>query len=145
MTHPRQLRAFVFGVPAPFATTALARAAAWRRVVAVGAALGLPRDVQESDITRIGPVSATLPLSTFPRRVYWSKPRRIDAGPLAGSIIVVLDVALPQIAALDGQVLAVPATYNGIAVPGGAGTVTINLSAGVPLTSSHDGVEEELT
>lgn len=142
MSHAtRQLRAFVFGVPTPFATTALARAAAWRRVAAVGTALGLPKTPSESDIVRVGG-GIHVPLAQL-RQVYWSKPRLIQGGPLAGSIVVVLDVALPQIAALDGQTLAVPATYNGIAVPGGAGTVTINLSAGVPPTSDHGGVEEE--
>lgn len=143
MSHPRQLRAFVFRVPTPFATTLAARIAAWRRLVAIGAALGWPRSPSESDITRIGPVSQTVPLAALPRWVYWSKPRRIDAGALAGSIVVVLDVGLPAIAALDGQTLAVPATYDGRAVPGGAGTVVINLAAGVAITADHDGEEED--
>lgn len=98
MAHTRQLRAFVFKTPTPFATTAAARTAAWRR---------------------------------------------IDAGPLAGSIVVLLDVGVPAIAALDGLVLPVPATYDGVAVPGGAGNVTINLGAGVAITGDHGGAEED--
>jgi hypothetical protein len=144
VSHPRQLRAFVFAVPSPFATTALARAAAWRRIVAVATALGWPKTPSEADVVRVGG-GIHVPIAELPRWVYWSKPRRIDTGPLAGSIVVILDVALPAIAALDGQVLAVPATYDGIAVPGGAGTVTINLSAGVAITRDHEGTEESPT
>lgn len=84
-----------------------------------------------------------MPLSALPRWVYWSRPRRIDAGPRAGSIVVILDVNRPAIAAVDGLVLPVPATYDGRNVPGGAGTVTINLAAGVALTADHDGAEED--
>ena len=142
MTHPREMRAFVFGVPLPFATTALARAAAWRRLVAIGVALGWPRTPIEADVERVGG-GIHVPLDQLMRRVYWSRPRAIDTGPLAGSIVVVLNVALPAIAALDGLTLPVPATYDGRAVPGGAGTVTINLAAGVAITSDHDGAEED--
>lgn len=42
----------------------------------------------------------------------------------------------------DSDTPPVPATYDGIAVPGGAGNVTINLGAGVAITSQHDGAEE---
>lgn len=142
MSHPREFRAFVFRVPTPFATTVAARVAAWRRLVAIGVALGWPRSPTEADVVRIGG-GIHVPLSELSRRVYWSRPRRIDAGPLAGSIVVVLDVSHPEIAALDGVPLEVPATYDGRAVPGGAGSVTLNLSAGVLLTSDHDGVEED--
>jgi len=37
----------------------------------------------------------------------------------------------------------VPATYDGRAVPGGEGTVTVNLSGGVAVTADHTGVEED--
>jgi hypothetical protein len=142
MSHPRQPRAFVFKVPSPFATTTAARAAAWRRIVAIGAALGWPRAPLESDVERVGG-GIHVPLAELTRRVYWSRPRRIDAGPLAGSIVVVLDVGHPQIAPLDGVTLAVPATYDGRSVPGGAGTVVISLSAGVAITADHEGDEED--
>lgn len=142
MSHPRQLRAFVFRVPAPFATTNAARAAAWRRLVAIGNALGWPKAPTEADVVRVGG-GIHVPLAQLPRWVYWSRPRVIGAGPLAGSVAVVLDVNLPAIAALNGQTLAVPATYDGRAVPGGAGTVTIDLSAGVAITGDHEGAEEE--
>lgn len=144
MSHTRQLRAFVFRVPTTFATTAAARVAAWRRLVAIGAALGWPRSPTEADVVRVGG-GIHVPLAQLPRWVYWSRPRRIDAGPLAGSIVVVLDIGIPAIAALDGVTLNVPATYDGRSVPGGAGTVVINLSAGVAITADHEGVEEDPT
>lgn len=142
MSHPRDLRAFVFRVPTPFATTAAARAAAWRRLVAIGVALGWPRSPTEADVTRVGG-GIHVPLAQLPRWVYWSKPRRIDTGPLAGSVVVVLDVNVHAISDLDGQTLPVPATYDGRAVPGGAGSVLIDLSAGVAITADHDGAEED--
>jgi hypothetical protein len=135
-------RAFIFRVPSPFATTAAARVAAWRRLVAIGVALGWPHIPTESDVIRVGG-GIHVPLAQLPRWVYWSRPRRIETGPLAGSIVVILDVSLPAIAALDGQTLPVPATYDGRVVPGGAGTVLIDLSAGVAITADHDGTEED--
>lgn len=141
MSHVRQMRAFVFKTPTPFATTAAARTAAWRRIVAVAVALGWPHDPTERDVVRVGG-GIHVPLAELPRWVYWSRPRRIDAGPLTGSIVVILDVGVLVIAALDGLSLPVPATYDGVAVPGGAGNVTINLSAGVLLTGDHDGETE---
>ena len=136
------MRAFVFGVPAPFATTNAARAAAWRRIVAVATAFGWPHDPTESDYVRVGG-GIHVPLADLPRWVYWSRPRVITGGPLTGSVVVFLDPARPAIAALDGLVLPVPATYDGVAVPGGAGNVTISLGAGVPVTSDHLAGDEE--
>jgi len=139
------MRAFLFRVPSPFATSVGARNAAVRYVAAIATALGLPRDPTEAELTRIGPASLALPLSEIPRRRWWARPRRIDAGPLSGSWVIVLDVAHPAIAALDGRTLPVPSTYDGRSVPGAATnpTVTINLSAGVAISGDHDGEEEE--
>jgi hypothetical protein len=136
-------RAFVLGVPSPFATTTAARAAAWRRLVAIAVANGWPRVPSESDVQRVGG-GIHVPLGQLPRWVYWSRPRAIATGPLAGSIVVVLDVDSPLIAPHLGTTLPVPATYDGRAVPGGAGTVAIPLaSAGVPIGSDHEGAEEQ--
>ncbi len=135
-------KAFIFRVPAQFATTNAAKIAAWRRLVAIGVAIGWPLAATEADVVRVGG-GIHVPLAELPRRVYWTKPREITSGTLAGSVVVILDIAHPSIAALDGVVLPVPATYDGRAVPGGAGNVTINLSSGIAITADHDGEDVE--
>lgn len=117
-------RVFTFRQGQPFATIAAARASCIRHLVAISVALGYPRDHTEAEVVRVGG-GVHVPIAQIVTR-WWARYRS-----LADGAAFVLDVSRPEVASLDGQTLVVPATYLGRAVPGGAGTVTIDLSRGV--------------
>ena len=108
--------------------------AARRLVVAISAALGLPRTLTDADVRRIGGTRTPLP-----RVRAYTNVHEIRRGRLAGKFVVPVDP--DALVAFDGTVLAVPATYDGRAVPGGAGTVRLNLAAAELPSSDHDGDE----
>jgi hypothetical protein len=139
MTRIRQPRAFLFRQGQPFATVAGARAACARYAVALSAHFGYPKQPTEADVTRVGG-GIHVPLSEM-RWTWWTRVRRLPDG-----AALILDVAHPAIAALDGAVLPVPVTYDGRTVPGGGGTVTIDLSRGVEIGDDVlDAAEEDPT
>jgi hypothetical protein len=130
-------RAFVFRQGQPFATVNAARAACARYAVAVAAHFGYPKQPTEADVTRVGG-GRHVPLASL-RWTWWARVRRLPDG-----AALILDVAHPTIAALDGAVLPVPAEYDGRTVPGGGGTVMIDLSRGVEIGADvADAAEED--
>jgi hypothetical protein len=92
------------------------------------------------------PLGANSPAA---RRVrYFVRPRRVPVGHPLRALniigIVLVPVDHPLIAPLDGMVLPIPLTYDGISVPqNGTTTVTINLAAGRAYDRTTDDVDEE--
>lgn len=110
-------------------------ASAVRHAVAISVALGYPK----TEGTPVGPLAR--PARLIP---YFLRPRRPPVGhPLAGQGVIIAPIDRPDIAALHGQTLPVPATYLGRSVPGAPTTVTINLNAGVAFNPAQHEVEEE--
>lgn len=114
-----------------------ARRGAIRAAVAISHALGYPRTVGGDPAHQRGGGRHV------PARTVWiyARPRRVpQSHPMYATRkgALILDVSRPEIAALDGQTLTVPATYAGRAVPGGAGSVTVDLSLGRAFSKSED-------
>lgn len=101
-------------------------AAVVRRSIGLSAALGYPK-------FEGNPRDARSPAA---RRVrFFVRPKDIGGG----NGLVIIPINHPGVAALDGTVINIPATYDGVAVPGGAGTFTLDLSAGVVFNpAAHD-------
>lgn len=115
-------------------------AGAVRACVAVSYELGYPK-VEGVAIDGTSPAPRVVPCFVRPRRV--PDGHALYVAGYRG--VAILPVDHPLIVPLDGQVLEVPATYAGLAVPGGAGTMTVNLAAGVVWNqASHDIAEEDL-
>lgn len=104
-----------------------------RAVVAISAALGLPRTLTETEVRRDPGVRAR----ALPRVQAYTSVRAVTAGRLAGKFVVAVNPA--DLAALDGTTLAVPATYDGTVVPGGAGRFALVLAAAEVPSRAHDG------
>ena len=119
------------------------RAGAVRACVALSAALGYP----------LTPVVVNVGggRHAAPRRIaLYCRPRAITTGPLAGQFAMVIRVddaqATGEVAAIRALLstsLVVPATYDGVAVPGGAGSWLFRLVDSVAPGADHDGEESD--
>lgn len=117
------------------------RIGAVRAALAIATALGLPRLLTPAEVTRVG----SGPFAPLHRIRLYCRPREILEGPLAGRWAITVRIDDEQIAALLGRSIAVPATYDGVSVPGGAGTFTVpQLADWSEPSVDSDGVEAAL-
>lgn len=97
-----------------------------RRSIGLSAALGYPK----TEGNPVGPNARPARLVRF-----FCRPKDIGGG----NGLVVIPTTHPGVAALNGTTITIPATYDGIAVPGGAGSFVLDLSTGVTFDPSvHD-------